>query len=215
MLIIYIGYNPIYRSFELGESMNEISDTVGGRRFLHVGTENPIIIYTSDCYNGTGGFEYHIHKSENQGDTWEIIHNTLDSTLLQSKKSGVTTNPNDSDEGWITIAGFIDGKKVYRSIDGGDNWTNESGSLPNIPINCIIQEDTGGSPSGAVYIGTDIGVFYRNDELGDWLYFSKLLPSVEVADIDIHQSTGHVYVGTHGIGIWRSLTYSDCGQNAF
>jgi hypothetical protein len=40
-------------------------------------------------------------------------------------------------------------------------WTDEPEDLPNIPINYIIQEDISNNPSGAVYIGTDIGVYYE------------------------------------------------------
>ena len=64
-----------------------------------------------------------------------------------------------------------------RSADTGKTWTNISGSLPNVPVNCIVYDDNNGSPNDALYIGTDIGVFYRDNTLGDWVPFSTRLPA--------------------------------------
>jgi len=208
---IYFGYKPIYRTFNGGSSFSVIADTVGGRVFLHVGTEDPGKLYASDRYtNSDGNREFHMHRSDDYSANWVPIHTNMADSLLSRRKSCVTTNPDDSDEVWVTFAGFLDSVKVFRSMDGGDTWENESGSLPNIPINCIIQEDTNNNPSGAVYIGTDVGVYYKNDDLGDWIQFSNDMPAVEVSDLDIQYSSGTLYAGTYGRGIWTSELYSDC-----
>jgi len=206
---IYIGYEPIYTSSD-GVTFNPISDTIGGNHFLHVGTANTSRLYASDSYDNEGTTEYQIHRSDDKGVEWEAIHQNMADSLVTRRKSGVTTNPDDSDEVWITLAGFDANNKVLRSIDAGVTWTNETGSLPNIPVNCIIYQDTNDSPSGAVYVGTDIGVYYRNDNLEDWIYFSNDLPPVEVADLDIKYATQTLYAGTHGRGIWTSDLYSEC-----
>jgi len=209
-LNIYLGYEPIYRSSNGGNTFNPIPDTIGGNSFLHVGTENTSRLYASDCYNSDTDCEYKIHRTDNNGTSWQQIHQNLPDSLLNVRKSGVTTNPNDSDEIWITLAGFDANNKVFRSIDTGLVWTNETGGLPNVPVNCIIYEDTGGTPSGAVYIGTDVGVYYKNDDLSDWIYFSNDLPAVEVSDLDIQYGSSTLYAGTYGRGIWTSELYSDC-----
>ena len=82
--------------------------------------------------------------------------------------------------------------------------------MPNIIVNCIAFEDNDGAPDDAVYIGTDIGVFYRDANLGDWIPFGNWLPTVPVFDLEINHSADLITAGTFGRGIWRSQTYGDC-----
>ena len=57
------------------------------------------------------------------------------------------------------------------------------------------------------YIGTDIGVFYRDNILGDWIPFSNGLPVVEVTDLEIQVSSGKLRAGTYGRGMWETALY--------
>jgi hypothetical protein len=119
-------------------------------------------------------------------------------------------DPANSLNVFVTLGGYTAGQKVYESIDGGATWTNKSGSLPNIPTNCIAFENTGGVPADALYIGNDIGVFYRDDNHTDWIPFRNGLPTVPVFDIEINETAGILTVGTYGRGLWRSNLYSTC-----
>ena len=74
-----------------------------------------------------------------------------------------------------------------------------------MPIRCIGYQP--GSNDG-IYIGTEIGVYYTNAAIPDWIYFSNHFPNVVVRDIEI--SSTHVFAGTWGRGIWRSELYSSC-----
>ena len=120
--------------------------------------------------------------------------------------SNIVVNPNDTSEVWVTGGGMSPGRKVWYSSDSGNNWTNISGTLPNVSVRCI--EYAPGTNDG-LYIGTDIGVFYRDATKSDWIYFGNYLPNVPVNDIDI-PGDGYVYAGTYGRGIWRSQTYTNC-----
>ena len=68
----------------------------------------------------------------------------------------------------------LNGKQVFRSIDGGATWTNYS--TPTIDgewiTNIIHQEGT----DGGVYIGTRRAVYYRNNSMSDWALFNNNLP---------------------------------------
>ncbi|MEP6793548.1 MAG: 3-coathanger stack domain-containing protein, partial [Saprospiraceae bacterium] len=110
---------------------------------------------------------------------------------------------------YVTLSGFSDGLKVYSTIDGGTNWDNISGSLPNIPMNCIVYDENG-SGGDALYIGSDIGVFYRNNTIGDWVYFSTPLQAVNINDLYINDSDNTIVAGTYGRGLWRSDKYTGC-----
>jgi hypothetical protein len=99
---------------------------------------------------------------------------------------------------------------VYRSTNAGTSWTNISGTLPNVPVHCIAYEDRDGNPDDAIYIGTDIGVFYRDNTLGDWVPFTNWLPVVPVFDLEVNETFSVVTAATYGRGLWRSPTYTAC-----
>lgn len=208
---IYLGYGPIYRSFDMGASFEPVPDTVSGRQILYITPANNQRLYAGDFYavdDTTSTF--HLWTSTNQGDTWSALHTSPtfpDTTLIVS---GLSTLPSDDQEVWITLGGWEEGEKVYRSLDAGMTWINMSGSLPNTPINEIILDDPGGSPAYAVYIGTDIGIYYMDDILGDWIPFSNGLPIVEVTDLEINASEGKIHAGTYGRGIWTADLFSSC-----
>ena len=127
--------------------------------------------------------------------------------------TALTTNPDDAGEVWITLGGWTAGEKVYRSLNGGVSWSNMSGTLPNVPVNAIIYQDTNNNPDEAVYIGTDIGVFYRDASLSDWTYYSNGLPVVEVSDLEISYADDKLVAGTYGRGIWETDLFSACPNN--
>lgn len=172
-------------------------------------------IFTADILGYSQGFDtnaetmyavdqFHIIKTTNLGTippTWEVKVNPSATVMI----SDVIQDPGNATRVWVTYGGYVDGVKVFFSSTGGDSWTNVSGTLPNVPIRCITYHD---GTSDGLYLGTDIGVFYKNATMSDWIYFSNFLPSTIVSDIEI--SEGFVYAGTFGRGIWKSSVYSTC-----
>jgi len=58
-----------------------------------------------------------------------------------------------------------------------------------------------------LYIGTDIGVFYRDSTMTDWIPFMTGLPNVPVQELEIHYGTGKIRAATFGRGLWESDLY--------
>ena len=196
---IYAGYSDVYRSTNGGSSWANLGSD--GRGALAMGTNN-----TNRLYASIGST---LQMSNNGGISWSTISGSLPNYTI----TFIAVNPDNSPEVWVTMAGFVDGVKVYRSADAGTNWTNMTGTLPNIIVNCIAFEDNNGAPDDAVYIGTDIGVFYRDANLGDWIPFGNWLPTVPVFDLEINEASSIITAGTFGRGLWRSSTYTDCQPN--
>ena len=105
------------------------------------------------------------------------------------------------------------GNDIFQSTNGGNSWTNFSGSLPNISLNAIVHDKT--SPVGAMYVGMDVGVYYRDNTMNDWIPFETNLPAVEVTDLEIYYDMDHcssagkeLYAATYGSGLWRSQLYN-------
>jgi len=207
--LIFLGYTSVIKGvyngvgwsfFNIGANFTE---TVSGRTILEVAPSDVNTIYAGDFSYGSGGAK-RLWKTTNGGTSWSSI--TVPYTL--QRFSRLTINPDDPDEIWLTYGGFDDGFKVFRSLNGGTSWSNITGSLPNIPVNCIVYADNNGNPNDALYVGTDIGVFYRDNTLGDWIPFSTGLPVAEVTDLEINAADGLIRAGTYGRGAWQSSLYS-------
>jgi len=194
--IIYGGYTDVYKSIDGGA--NWTAKGANGTGAMAIGTSNTNRIYTA---GGTS-----IWRSDDAADTWTSISAGLPGITITS----IAVNPNNSLHVFVSVGGYTAGSKVYSSTDGGANWTNISGTLPNVIVNCVAFEDNNGVPDDALYIGTDIGVYYRNATIGDWIPFQNGLPNVPVFDLEINKTAGLIRAGTFGRGLWSSSLYSAC-----
>jgi len=121
--------------------------------------------------------------------------------------TSIDVDPDNAAEIWLTVSGYNATTKVYRSVTSGATWTNETDNLPNIPVHIIKFQDTNGSPGGAVYLGTDVGIYYRDNTINEWVYYSNGMPYTTVLDLEVNETSGIITAGTYGRGMWRSPTF--------
>jgi photosystem II stability/assembly factor-like uncharacterized protein len=196
--ILYAGFRNIYRTEDQGDRWQKISalpdpdqpaDSLV--RNIMAAPSNPSVMVSATLYN--------IYRTRDEWMNYSEIEKGLpvDSVAI----TGIAVHALHPDTLWVTFSGYCAGKKVYRSSDGGNSWTNLSGTLPNIPVNCIcFQKDAG----DALYIGTDIGVFVRTASMNDWQLFGDGLPNVVVTDLEIQYMSGKIRAATYGRGLWES-----------
>lgn len=143
----------------------------------------------------------------------DVIPNWLSLSLpigATSYISAIAVNPANRTEVWATITGYQAGTKVFRSLNSGFSWSNMSLSLPNTPIYSIVFANKVNSPSGAVYVGSEIGVFYKDDSLPNWIPFTNGLPHIPVTDLQMNYVIGELKCSTYGRGIWKTSLYEPC-----
>lgn len=189
-LIIFAGYTNVWKSTNRGFNWTKISSFGDDMSLtvLSVAHSNPNFIYA-----GTKGA---LRLTTNGGSTWTSI-----SLPTQQALTSITIHKDSPNVIWATFSGYSNGNKVFLSTNRGVNWSNISGTLPNIPINCsIFQKDF----NNRVYVGTDLGMFYRDNNTSDWVEFNDGLPNVIVNDIEIQDSYGWIYVASYGRGIWKA-----------
>jgi hypothetical protein len=195
-LRLVAGYDKVYESFNRGNSWTAISgDLAGGSNMneLAIAPANGERIYV------TQGGNLYVKNTTN--DTWTTR------SLPNGGVSDIEVDPLDIDKVYVSVPGFSGGSKVYVSEDAGASWVNLSGSLPNVSVGAL---ELYHEVPGGVFVGTDAGVFYRDDQLTDWLEYGAL-PHTRVEDIELQYAAGLIRVGTHGRGVLEAaLTIEVC-----
>jgi hypothetical protein len=189
---IFAGYSNVWKSTNAGHTWNTISSfgsNAATIRSLVVAPSNSNIIYAATLSS--------LKKTIDGGVNWTNITPVLSGATI----TYITVHDLDPNTFWISLSGFNNGVKVYKTVDGGSNWINVSGNLPNLPVNCVLYEN--GSNNG-IYIGTDIGIYYKNDDLLNWQSFMTDLPNVMVNELEIYYPTGKIRAATYGRGLWES-----------
>lgn len=213
---IVAGYTDVWRSTDNGGNWNNISNgNIGAGLCSHMvqaPSDSNRIYLTKDLNPGSA-----IFTTSNDGVTWTNITGTL--PVANDLITYIAVHPTDPQQVWVTLGGFVEqtdpnegyivGNKVFYSPDTGATWQNISGSLPNIPANTIVYEI--GSDDG-LYVGMDVGVYYRDNNLADWVLFSNLLPNVIISELEINYNTGKLYAGTFGRGVWCTDLFSSCNE---
>ncbi len=191
--ILYAGFNDVWKSYDKGSNWSKISTNLSPDDFLTqlvVAPSNSSYIYAST------GTKHWVTK--NGGQSWSEIASADLPDLYLTYFAIADNNP---DRVWASFSGFSSGQKVYYSDNGGDTWINISSGLPNVPVNCIVRERLS---NDVLYLGTDIGVFYRNGSLNNWELFNNNLPNVVISELEIQYSDGLLRAGTRGRGLWET-----------
>lgn len=191
------GYRAVYLSVDAGDSWSRISDSFSLSPYTHVerlattvADENTICALV-DYYDT-------VFCTHDLGVTWNHIRSPYSS---YGNMSDIRVDYKDKARFWVTFGGY-DNQKVaeYNETTG---WKPSGKNLPNVPITCIIQDTS----NGYLYVGTEVGVFYRGDTMTLWQPFNTNLPAVRVSDLGINYTTGEIWAGTYGRGIWKSEKY--------
>jgi photosystem II stability/assembly factor-like uncharacterized protein len=187
---LYVGLKNVWKSTNRGTLWSKISNfPAEDLSILAVAPSD------SNCiYAGTG---YTLLRTTDGGAAWT---STAPSAPYQYM-TGVAIHSSDPAKIWVTYSGYGEGNKVFASTNGGGDWTNVSGSLPNVPVNCIVYQH---NTADRIFVGTDIGVYYRDGTVSDWQDYNVNLPNVVIDDLEIQYSIGQIRVATYGRGIWES-----------
>ncbi|MFY9310998.1 MAG: T9SS type A sorting domain-containing protein [Bacteroidia bacterium] len=145
------------------------------------------------------------------GTSWSDITAGLEAV----RYAGITriaVDPNNPYRVWLTFNDIWEsapGQGVNRVVfgeivNGNWIWTDYSKKLPGFPVLSIVYQE---GTDDALYIGTDVGVYYTNPTLYEdegWVCFSNQLPVIIVPDLEINYCSGKLRAATHGRGIWES-----------
>lgn len=198
--VLYFGAKHLHKTTDGGDSWQDVSPSlnVSGEITSIELTSNPDIIYIAHT---TANFASSIklRRTVDGGKTWELINKTLPSG--NNYLSDIACDPKNPAHVWITISGYNAINKVFESTDTGRTWINISEGLPNVPVSCIQAEN---STELGIYVGTDLGVFYRSQSTNGWQFYNTDLPLVMVNELEVLPQFGKIRAATYGRGVWEA-----------
>jgi autotransporter-associated beta strand protein len=173
-------------SFTLDLGFAQVSD-------LGSNTYDPSTIYFTD---GSG-----VYVTKNKGVFW-----LNRSAGLPSSLSDIEVDPADRDTVYV-VRGTFDatGRKVFKSTDAGQSWTDLTFNLPDLPVYKLVLDPR----TGDVYVGTEDGVWLLPGGSSTWQRFGSGLANVQVRDLELNQVTNTLLAGTYGRSM--SILYLDDG----
>jgi len=120
--------------------------------------------------------------------------------------SALTVDPSDAKHVYAVFAGFsrhwvpnAGVGHVFETTDGGENWTNISGNLPDAPGDDLLIVNQ------KLVLATDVGVFTASTTAPTaWSRYGSGLPNSAVYDLSLGQANGgYIIAATHGRGLWK------------
>jgi len=182
---IYAGYSRLYK---LCGAFEAVSPSFGSNiDFLEIDDINPDNIYVA--------INNSLRKSTDKGITFSSVES------FSSNITSIEVHSSNSDVIFVTTSGSSNGK-VYKSIDGGLNFSDITGSLPSVTKNIIKHQDF--HSQNPLFLGTSLGVYRYDDTTGDWEAYDNGLPNVSVTDLDINYVDSNLTAATYGRGVWQS-----------
>jgi photosystem II stability/assembly factor-like uncharacterized protein len=169
--------DPDYRSFG---SLTTISPWGGT---VYAGTDDGNLWFNHDNGTPTG---------------WK---KATDADLPKAWITRVQIDPRDATKktAYVTYSGFRsgDGGSIFRTTDGGANWTDITGDLPAAPLNDV------NVVGDALVVASDVGVYLSRDGGERWRRLGDGLPLAPVHELRHHAPTDALYAATFGRSMWK------------
>lgn len=184
---VFAGYNSLYKLVNNNWVVQSISTIgTGNVELISIDPQNDDIMYVS---NGLSLF-----KSIDRGINFNEVY------VANSSITSICVNYSNSNIVYLTTAGTAG--EALKSLDGGTFFASFSQNLPAIAKRVIKHQ--GRNSLNPLYVGTSLGVYYRDDSMSQWEPFDTGLPNVEVFDLEINLEDSKIIAATHGRGIWQS-----------
>jgi len=198
---IYIANNRIYKSTNKGESWSAISPVIDSSPLdiFKISPSNNQIMYASEWSQ--------IYKSIDSGTNWTSLNTPQDILTI----GVIAIHPTNPDVLAFISVDFDTHLRVFVSFNGGNTWLDYKKNLPDLEGFSLVWDDNG---NDGLYIGLKNGVYYIDNTMENWSYYSNNLPTIAVNNLKINSVNGKIYAGTEGRGVWVSQKCDGCVLSA-
>jgi photosystem II stability/assembly factor-like uncharacterized protein len=197
---LLVGKSQVYRTIDGGSNWSQV-----GTITLNTGDNLKAIAYapsSPDYIYAASGAELYVSIDGNS-----FTFRSINSIVNAGNITYIAVSNTDPKKVWITCSGYTDGGKIFVSTDAGVTWNNYSEGLPNLPADCIVCQN---GSNDRLYIGMDVGVYYRDNSMSSWQLYNNGLPNVIVNELEIQYGTGKLRAATYGRGLWECNLLPGC-----
>lgn len=204
------GYKNIWITHDLKNpnalSWKKISNNLAGTNEVYVAAleqspAQPQMLYFSR-------FDGRLFRTDDMNQPSPVWIDLTPDLPAQGTPTDLECHPFDPMTIYITLA-----RRVFKSADKGETWTDISGSLPEIWMNTLLFDE---SSEEGLYLGTEAGVYFKDAGMPDWVFYNTNLPvSVEVSELEVYydhldRTKSRLRASTFGRGLWETpLATSD------
>lgn len=186
---VYHFSDSIFASDEFGDNWQYVgSPNIGVIRVAAIAQNN------SDIMVAIRGDD--IRLTQNGGQSWSDISSGLPGYSI----TDIAFDPNDDQTIVVSYSRYQnDNQKIYMTSNLGATWTNITHNLGNMPIRAIAIDHSNASN---IYVGAEIGVYYKPMNGNNWMLYNTNLPNVTVRDLEIQYGSNTIKAATWGRGLW-------------
>ncbi len=185
---LYAGYTNFFRlNNDAWEQVNNSTFAAAPPLdYIAIDPTNSDIIYVAD--------EEILFKSTDGGVNFSIAY------AASFNITSIAVHTTNSSIVYLTTQGTSG--EALKSTDGGITFTSINEGLPDIGKNVIVHQ--GRNTLNPLYVGTSLGVYYRDDSMTQWEPFDTNLPNVSVTDLEVNLEDAKLVAATFGRGIWMT-----------
>jgi photosystem II stability/assembly factor-like uncharacterized protein len=227
--VLYYGTTKIYQSIDAGSTWNPISGDLvfgpngdwlntiavepGNSSVVYAGANNGLVYSATNVAAGGGGFASFTQVNQFGLPPRQVTAIAIDPSDPSGKTAYVAFSAFSfvgTDPFGISINDPLG--HIFKTADGGNNWTDVSCStsncsipaasdLANIPVNDLVLDP---DVPNTLYAATDLGVFMGNCSAMPctWSTVGSGLPRVAVISLRLHAASRTLRAATHGRGAW-------------
>jgi PKD repeat protein len=204
---MFAGYVNVWRCNNIRGSnltWQKISDNLGGSNTSNMAVLEQSPANTNILY--AARYDNKLFRTDNcnaDNPVWVNLSGSL--PVSGYTPSDLASHPTDPNTVYMTL-----NNGVYKSVNKGQTWTNITGSLPNVHMNTIAYYK---NANEGLYVGTDAGVYYKDQSLSNWVSFSQGLPvNGRITELEIYYNADTVSkeairASSYGRGLWGSDMY--------
>ncbi len=204
---MFVGLKNLWRSTNIKHSekdsivwekiSNNLYNNTTNINELESSLSNPDIVFLAKDNRRL----FRTNNANGEVPVWVNITNNL--PVFQVPINSIETHPTDTNIVYICFH-----NDVYKSVNQGLNWTLLTSAFPDVSTNTIVM-DTTNAEIEALYLGTDMGVYYKDNTMTEFIPFNQGMPiSARVTELEIYYgatpSEHRIKASTYGRGLWES-----------
>lgn len=199
--IMFVGYKNIWRSTNIKSGS---TSTVQWKKISSMNNSDMNVMAqsranTSILYVASGNKLWYTENAKDNEVNWtsRTSNLPLPNTITALETSYLDEN----------VVYMAQQTRIYKSEDKGASWTEITANLSGNQINTIALYK---NAQDAIYIGTNVGVFYKDSGLEEWIEFGNGMPaSAKVTELEFYYdpeniSGDRLRAATYGRGLWST-----------